>query len=177
MFSYILTINYYFVFEQCFDSTRYLTYTEWTTLYGGKKEGSEKGNFRRLPFDHCCVSLQPFEKPCCDQEGNIFDFQAIIGYLKKYKHNPVTGKVRISRWWIYSTFICGGMLHAYCILQPLDLKKLVTLNFTKNQKGEYHCPVLYKVFTNQSHIVVNSKSGNVFSYEVSPTRVIYLLLT
>ncbi|XP_065211113.1 RING-type E3 ubiquitin-protein ligase PPIL2 [Planococcus citri] len=118
----------------------YLTYTEWTTLYGGKKEGVDKGNFRRLPFDHCCVSLQPFVKACCDQDGNIFDLQAIIGYLKKYKHNPVNGK-------------------------PLDLKKLVNLNFVKNEKGEYHCPVLYKVFTNQSHMVANSKSGNVFSYE------------
>lgn len=37
----------------------------------------------------------------------------------------------------------------------------------KNIKGEYHCPVLYKVFTNQSHIVANAKTGNVFSYEVN----------
>lgn len=73
---------------------RYLTYTEWSTLYGGKKEGSEKDKFRRLPFDHCCVSLHPYERPCCDSDGNIFDLQAIIGYLKKFKHNPVTGKVR-----------------------------------------------------------------------------------
>lgn len=72
---------------------RYLTYTEWSTLYGGKKEGSEKDKFRRLPFDHCCVSLLPFDQPYCDRNGNIFDLEAVIGYLKKFKHNPVTGKV------------------------------------------------------------------------------------
>lgn len=33
--------------------------------------------------------------------------------------------------------------------------------------GKYHCPVLYNVFTNNSHIVANKVTGNVFSYEVS----------
>uniref|UniRef100_A0AAX7UBU0 PPIase cyclophilin-type domain-containing protein n=1 Tax=Astatotilapia calliptera TaxID=8154 RepID=A0AAX7UBU0_ASTCA len=31
--------------------------------------------------------------------------------------------------------------------------------------GKYHCPVLYNVFTNNSHIVANKVTGNVFSYE------------
>uniref|UniRef100_A0A9J7YR13 Peptidylprolyl isomerase (cyclophilin)-like 2 n=1 Tax=Cyprinus carpio carpio TaxID=630221 RepID=A0A9J7YR13_CYPCA len=35
--------------------------------------------------------------------------------------------------------------------------------------GEYHCPVLYTVFTNNSHIVANKVTGNVFSYEVKHT--------
>jgi peptidyl-prolyl cis-trans isomerase-like protein 2 len=77
-----------------------LTYTEWSTLYGGKKEGSEKDKFRRLPFDHCCVSLQPYSEPYCDADGNIFDLEAIIGYLKKFKRNPVTGKVRLHRYFL-----------------------------------------------------------------------------
>lgn len=118
----------------------YLTYTEWSTLYGGKKEGSEKDKFRRLPFDHCCVSLLPFDQPYCDRNGNIFDLEAVIGYLKKFKHNPVTGK-------------------------PLDFKKLIKLNIAKNEKGEYHCPVMFRAFTNQSHIVAIAKTGNVFSYD------------
>lgn len=74
---------------------RYLTCTEWTTLYGGKREGPETSTFRRLPFDHCCVSLQPFEHPYCDKDGNIFELQPIVDYLKKYKTNPVSGKVRL----------------------------------------------------------------------------------
>jgi hypothetical protein len=72
---------------------RYLTYTEWTTLYGGKRAGPETTGFRRLPFDHCCLCLKPFENPYCDNQGNIFELQAIVAYLKKFKTNPVTGEV------------------------------------------------------------------------------------
>lgn len=118
----------------------YLTCTEWTNLYGGKKDGPETATFRRLPFDHCCVSLQPFEHPYCDRDGNIFELQAIVDYLKKYKTNPVTGK-------------------------PLDAKSLLKLNFYKNAENQYHCPVLYKPLTKHSHIVAVATTGNVFSYE------------
>lgn len=126
---------------------RYLTYTEWTTLYGGRKSGtnletSEEKTFRRLPYDHCCVSLQPFEHPYCDPHGNVFELEAILAYLKQYKHNPVTGK-------------------------PLDAKSLIKLNFHKNMQEEYQCPVLFKLFTKHSHIVAIKNTGNVFSYEVS----------
>lgn len=123
----------------------YLTYTEWTTLYGGKKSGnnndeSEESTFRRLPFDHCCVSLQPFENPYCDENGNVFEYEAVLLYLKQYKHNPVTGK-------------------------SLDMKSLIKLKFHKNQQDEYHCPILFKTFTKYSHIVANKKTGNVYSWE------------
>lgn len=118
----------------------YLTYTEWTTLYGGKRSGPEASDFRRLPFDHCCVSLQPFEHPYCDLDGNIFELQAIVDYIKKFKTNPVTGKV-------------------------LDAKSLIKLNFHKNAKDEYHCPVMYRSFTKQSHIVAIPTTGNVYSFE------------
>lgn len=122
----------------------YLTYTEWTTLYGGKKSGTseptEDTTFRRLPYDHCCLSLQPFEHPYCDAHGNVFELEPILEYVKRYKHNPVTGK-------------------------PLDPKSLTKLNFHKNAEGEYHCPVLFKLFTKHSHIVAIKTTGNVFSYE------------
>ncbi|KAL6256161.1 hypothetical protein P5V15_012278 [Pogonomyrmex californicus] len=123
----------------------YLTYTEWSTLYGGRKSGtnletSEEKTFRRLPYDHCCLSLQPFEHPYCDLNGNVFELEAILPYLKQYKHNPVTGK-------------------------PLDAKSLVKLNFYKNAQDEYQCPVLFKLFTKYSHIVAIKTTGNVFSYE------------
>lgn len=75
---------------------RYLTYTEWSTLYGGKRPGSSKEadtSFKRLPFDHCCLSLLPFEDPYCDVDGNIFELQAVLEFLKRFKINPVTGKV------------------------------------------------------------------------------------
>ncbi|XP_018336091.1 RING-type E3 ubiquitin-protein ligase PPIL2 [Agrilus planipennis] len=120
----------------------YLTYTEWTTLYGGKKSKNENdtSSFRRLPFDHCCLSLQPFETPYCDRHGNIFDLQALIPFLKKFKINPVTG-------------------------QPLDVKSLTKLNIFKDAEGDYHCPVLFKNFTNSTHIAAIATTGNVFSME------------
>lgn len=122
---------------------RYLTSTEWVTLYGGKKAGPEAGSnlaYRRLPVDHCCLSLQPFETPYCDAKGNIFELQHIVTYIKKFKKNPVTG-------------------------EPLDAKSLIKLNFFKNAAGEYHCPVLYKNFNKQTHIAAIKTTGNVFSYE------------
>ena len=47
----------------------------------------------------------------------------------------------------------------------LDMKSLVKLNFHKNNDNQHHCPVLFKVFTPNSHIVAIRTTGNVFSYE------------
>lgn len=121
----------------------YLTFTEWTNLYGGKKSGpvvGERAAFRRLPFDHCALSLQPFEHPLCNGEGIIYDLMSIVPFLKKYGIDPASGK-------------------------RLDAKDLLRLNFAKNSEGKYHCPVLFKVFNENSHIVAIRTTGNVFSYE------------
>uniref|UniRef100_A0A8C5FZK3 RING-type E3 ubiquitin transferase n=1 Tax=Gouania willdenowi TaxID=441366 RepID=A0A8C5FZK3_GOUWI len=99
-----------------------------------------KTNFRRLPFDHCSLSLQPFEYPVCTKEGVVFDLLSIVPWIKKYGTNPVTG-------------------------EKLEAKSLIKLNIAKNNDGKYHCPVMYNVFTNNSHIVANTVTGNVFSYE------------
>lgn len=32
--------------------------------------------------------------------------------------------------------------------------------------GQYHCPVLYSVFTDNTHIVAIRTTGNVYTYEV-----------
>ncbi|GAB6030361.1 hypothetical protein CHUAL_006022 [Chamberlinius hualienensis] len=109
----------------------YLTCTEWTKV----KEG-----FRRLPFDHCSLSLQPFEHPLCTEEGHIFDLMSIVPFVKKYSLNPVTG-------------------------EKLDAKSLIKLKFHKDAEGKYHCPVLYKMFNESSHIVAVKPTGNVFCYE------------
>ncbi|XP_063531302.1 RING-type E3 ubiquitin-protein ligase PPIL2 [Cydia strobilella] len=121
----------------------YITYTEWTTLYGGKRSGTaveEDTSFKRLPFDHCCLCLQPLEDPYCDADGNVFELQAFLEFVKKFKINPVTGK-------------------------KADVKSLIKLNFFKNAQDDYHCPVLFKNFTKNSHIVAIRATGNVFSYE------------
>ncbi|XP_020604396.1 peptidyl-prolyl cis-trans isomerase-like 2 [Orbicella faveolata] len=101
----------------------------------------EKASFRRLPFHCCSLSMQPFEHPLCTKDGIIFDLLNIVPYLKKYGKNPVTG-------------------------EPLQAKELVKLNFHKNAEDKYHCPVTFKVFNNNSHIVAVKTTGNVFSYDV-----------
>jgi peptidyl-prolyl cis-trans isomerase-like protein 2 len=79
----------------CIFIFRYLTCTEWSTLYGGKRPGIEKPKFARLPYDHCCLTLVPFKTPFCDPDGNVFEYEALLEYIKQFKHNPVTGKVNI----------------------------------------------------------------------------------
>ena len=50
----------------------YLTTQEWKYFFGGKKPGRatdpDEIDFKRLPFDHCSLSLQPFANPYCDDE-------------------------------------------------------------------------------------------------------------
>lgn len=121
----------------------YLTCTEWSQFYGGKKPGSEPegtAHFRRLPFSHCTLSLQPFEHPYCSDEGVIYDLMNILPFLKKFGIDPATGK-------------------------KLDVKALTKLNFYKNSEGKFHCPVLYKVFNENSHIIAIKATGNVFCFE------------
>ncbi|XP_035021163.1 RING-type E3 ubiquitin-protein ligase PPIL2 isoform X1 [Hippoglossus stenolepis] len=118
----------------------YITCTEYTNYYGGKRNVIPQANFRRLPFDHCSLSLQPFEYPVCTEEGVLFDLLSIVPWIKRFGTNPISG-------------------------EKLEAKSLIKLNFAKNNDGKYHCPVLYNIFTNNSHIVTNKVTGNVFSHE------------
>jgi len=122
----------------------WLTTQEWKYFFGGKKPGRkadpDEVDFKRLPFDHCALSLQPFENPYADKNGHVFDLVHIVPYLKKYKANPCTG-------------------------ETLDSKGLTKLNMQKNAAGEYHCPVMYKVFNQSTHIAFIKATGNVFCYE------------
>lgn len=97
---------------------RYLTYTEWTTLYGGKRSGTaveEDSTFKRLPYDHCCLCLQPFDDPYTDDGGNVFELQAILEFVKKFKINPVTGKVCIVSLAKKFSEAMASILHAVCM--------------------------------------------------------------
>lgn len=96
--------------------------------------------FRRLPFNFCALSLQPFEHPVCTADGTIFDLTNILPWLKKHGTNPVDGS-------------------------PLKSADLIKLNFAKNDDGEYVDPVTYKVFTDNTHIVALKNTGNVFAYD------------
>jgi peptidyl-prolyl cis-trans isomerase-like protein 2 len=96
--------------------------------------------FKRLPFTHCALSLQPFEHPACTPTGTIFDIKHIIPWLKKHGTNPVTG-------------------------EKLDGRTLITLKFDKNEDGEYVDPVTKKVFTDFSKLVAIRQSGRVYLWD------------
>lgn len=122
----------------------YLTYTEWSQFYGGAKTANAENEhikFKRLPYDHCSITIAPFEHPYCDRDGNCFELAAIVAFLKAFKINPITGK-------------------------PQDAKSLVRLNFHRSpEDGTYQCPSLFKQFSKNSHIVAVATTGNVFSWE------------
>ncbi|XP_020520929.1 peptidyl-prolyl cis-trans isomerase CYP65 isoform X2 [Amborella trichopoda] len=64
----------------------------------------------------------------------------IIPYINKFGKHPVSGA-------------------------SLKVSDLIPLHFHKNSEGEFHCPVLNKVFTEFTYIVAVRPTGNVFSYE------------
>jgi peptidyl-prolyl cis-trans isomerase-like protein 2 len=107
-------------------------------------------SFKRLPFNFCAASLQPFLNPVCTPEGTIFDVEVISDWLAKHGTNPVTGK-------------------------PLRDKELIKLNFAHNSddggadtgKGDMVDPVTFKVFTDNTHIVAirHGSEANVFAWE------------
>jgi len=121
----------------------YLTTTEWKHEWGGykgTKNAGENAKFRRLPYSCCSISMQPFENPLCTKEGVIFDLMNIIPFLRKYGVSPVTG-------------------------EKITSKDLVKLTFHKNSEEKHHCPVTFKVFNDNTHIVAIKTTGNVFAYD------------
>ncbi|KAL5119839.1 cyclophilin peptidyl-prolyl cis-trans isomerase Cyp8 [Pleosporales sp. CAS-2024a] len=130
----------------------YITHSEWSSadsFSGARGANTSTRNaatglastFKRLPFNYCAVSLQPFTDPVCTESGTIFDLTHILTWLSKHPGtNPIDGT-------------------------SLKRDDLVTLNFTKNEDNEYVDPVTYKVFTDNTHMVALKKSGNVFAWD------------
>jgi len=96
--------------------------------------------FKRLPYNYCALSLQPFTNPVCTASGTIFDHESILTWLAKHGTNPVDG-------------------------QPLKSLELIKLHIAKNDDGEFVDPVTFKVFTNNTHIVTLRNTGNVFAWD------------
>jgi peptidyl-prolyl cis-trans isomerase-like 2 len=128
----------------------YITHSEWASedAYSASagsgvsraKATGVDSSFKRLPYNYCAVSLQPFNHPVCTSTGVIFDIENIVPWIGKHGTNPVDGS-------------------------PLKSSELIKLNFAKNDDGEYVDPVTYKVFTDNTHIVALKNSGNVFSWD------------
>ncbi|KAM0937794.1 putative peptidylprolyl isomerase [Dioscorea sansibarensis] len=118
----------------------FITKTEWATEWGGAKPKDSSVPFKRLPFYCCSLTFVPFEDPVCTADGSVFDLMSIVPYIKKFGKHPVTGAL-------------------------LKQEDLIPIIFHKNSDGEFHCPVLNKVFTEFTHIVAVKTTGNVFCYE------------
>ncbi|KAK4456026.1 putative cyclophilin type peptidyl-prolyl cis-trans isomerase [Podospora aff. communis PSN243] len=148
----------------------YITHSEWSSAdaysasvganagaRAAKGNGAGGASFKRLPFNFCAASLQPFKNPVCTPDGTIFDVEVISAWLDKHATNPVNG-------------------------QPLAAKDLIKLNFARNAdttrttdktgipsdgKGDYIDPVSFKVFTDNTHIVAvrHGTYANVFAWD------------
>ena len=120
----------------------FLTNTEHAS---GEHRGSGKQSalnlpYRTLPYDCCAISFRPFETPLATADGSVFELLNIVPYLKKFRKHPVTG-------------------------EPLAASDLIKLHFHRNTEGQYACPVLYKPFTQHTHIVAIRTTGHVYCYD------------
>lgn len=86
------------------------------------------------------MSFLPFKIAAATPDGTIFEFTNLVPYVQKYKKNPVTG-------------------------EDMKISEIIKLNFSKNDKNEFYCPITGKVFNEYSHIIAIRETGNVFSYE------------
>ncbi|XXG96581.1 Membrane protein ptm1 [Hypoxylon texense] len=139
----------------------YITHSEWSSSDSysastGSRSGANGASFRRLPFNFCAASLQPFQNPVCTPDGTIFDVEVISKWLENHKTNPVNG-------------------------EPLAARDLIKLNFARNGdvdtkgadglgsdgKGDLIDPVTFKVLTDNTHIVAirHGTYANVFAWE------------
>ena len=109
----------------------------------GKKVHASRS--KHLPFECCALTLNPFVNPVCNNEGILFDNDALVSHVLKHKTDPVSGK-------------------------PITLKDIITLNMDKDPNtGQWQCPVLHKPFNSHSRVVAVKISpdsqANVYSYE------------
>jgi len=125
----------------------YVTHSEWaddtfasSSGSGASRSKAPGASFRRLPFNFCAISLQPFSHPVCTSAGTTFDLTHILPWIKKHGTNPVDGT-------------------------PLKSSELIKLNFQKNETGEYVDPVTYKALTDNTHVVALRNTGNVFAWD------------
>ncbi|KAK5654126.1 hypothetical protein OQA88_7557 [Cercophora sp. LCS_1] len=146
----------------------YITHSEWSSgdahsasvgynagSRAANRAGAAGASFKRLPFNFCAASLQPFKNPVCTASGTIFDVEVISAWLAKHGTNPING-------------------------EPLSAKDLIKLNFARNAdastshngaptdgKGDYIDPVSFKVFTDNTHIVAvrHGNYANVFAWD------------
>mmetsp|Transcript_14834 Transcript_14834/g.21218 ORF Transcript_14834/g.21218 Transcript_14834/m.21218 type:complete len:579 (-) Transcript_14834:113-1849(-) len=103
------------------------------------------GSTRRLPFDHCALSLVAYKNPVCTRNGIIYEMSAVLSYILKHKHDPATGN-------------------------KMKASDLIKLKMEKDDSGRWMCPVLDKPFGNNTKVVAvvqnpPGEEANVYSFE------------
>ena len=129
-----------------------ITHSEWASddafsASKGSAAGSARARavgtavpFKRLPFNFCALSLQPFVTPVCTRDGTVFDLERLLAWLEQHGTNPVDGA-------------------------PLKRAALIDLHFVRNDDGEFVDPVTFKALTDNSHVVALANTGNVFAHD------------
>ncbi|CRG96854.1 peptidyl-prolyl cis-trans isomerase, putative [Plasmodium gallinaceum] len=105
-----------------------------------KKKYFKSQNSTYLPFNYCCISLTPFDEPYCDENGRLYDKKSVLEEMKKKKNNEKTE-------------------------HSINIKNLIKANFYKHN-NEYICPITRKYFNKHTKIILNKKTGNVYSSEI-----------
>ncbi|GAA5881575.1 hypothetical protein JCM3774_005355 [Rhodotorula dairenensis] len=123
----------------------YITHAEHSGALGQHSASSRGAQSKhtvlaKLPFDHCALTLKPFETPVCTQDGTVYELLAIIPFLRQHGTDPMTGKK----------------------LAPGDL---IRLNYARNNQGQYHDPITFKVFNDHTAIAAIKPTGNVYARE------------
>ena len=130
----------------------YITASEWKAQQGAGHGSQSQETFRRLPFNCCAIGFTPIPvtpknaneendtNAVVTDDGTVMDITNAVPYITKHHTHPVTG-------------------------EPLALKDLTRITFHTNADGEICCPVLGKVFHENSHIVAIKSSGHVYSWE------------
>lgn len=113
--------------------------SEWAQDGRGFKD-RKRNPFQTLPLHCCALSQQPFENPVGTVNGSVFEGKNAIRYIKRFGKHPITGA-------------------------RLEISELFPVHFHKNTDGEMHCPVTFKVFTNHSHVVMSTASGQIYSFD------------
>ncbi|GAA5849200.1 hypothetical protein JCM8547_006476 [Rhodosporidiobolus lusitaniae] len=123
----------------------YVTHAEHSGALGQHTAGSigaqkKHAVLSKLPFDCCALTLKPFDTPVCTIDGTVYELMAIIPFLREHGTDPMTGK-------------------------KMSPGNLVRLNFAKNNEGQYHDPITYKVFNDHTAIAAVKTTGNVYARE------------
>lgn len=110
---------------------------------GGQSNGAVVSEAEGLPFDCCALSLAPWATPVLaviGGQGYVFELSQIAVYLKKHRVDPIQHK-------------------------PFSKEDLISLKWSRNDKGQLQCPITLKTFNKFSHIVAIKETGNVYSFE------------